>query len=216
MGETLDNKEQQRRTNRELHSSPIHRHIIQSDMMIHLCDQSIHIGPRRTTHRCIIHTHTQQTSTRLVQCYTATWSIYKGNLLPLFIFICSLPLNKNTLQRFSRVCLFKLATPNFIDAFAAKGRVTVWPSASYNIDRAVFCRSRLRPFGCNIGRRTGVMSMQGAYGPIKATVPIPAGRPWWIGQRRMKGGRQIKPQWFFFFSYCGTKSAQNKGWTYTL
>lgn len=48
--ETWSEKESNRkrtRTNRELHSGPIHRHIIQSDMTIRLCDPSIHIGPRQ-------------------------------------------------------------------------------------------------------------------------------------------------------------------------
>lgn len=107
-----------------------------------------------------------------------------------------------------------MTTPKFIDAFTAKVGVTVWPSASYNIDRAVFCGSKLRPFGCKVGRRTGVISMWGAYRPIKAAVPIPAGRPWWTGQTDER--RKTNQGSMVFFSYWGTKSAQNKGWAYTL
>lgn len=168
-------------------------------MMIHLCDRSIHIGPRCTSHTCIIHTHTHQTSTRLVQSYTATWTIHIGNLSP-SIHIHLLPTVRcaHVKQILYRACLCKLASPNFIDAFTAKVGVTVWPFASCNIDRAVFCSSKLRPFGWKVGRRTGVMSTWGAYRPIKAAVPISAGRTWWTGRRRMKGGRQIKAQRFSF------------------
>lgn len=120
------------------------------------------IGPRHTTHRCIIHTHTHSkqahASFRAALLPEPPQEIY----LPLFIIICSLPLDVNTLQSFLfffyRACLWKLASPNFNDAFTPKAGGTVWPSARCNIDRHVQ-QVQLRPFGCNVGRWTGVMSM---------------------------------------------------------
>lgn len=113
--ETSSEKESNRkrmRTNRELHSGPIHRRIIQSDMTIHLCDQSIHIGPRQTIqmHHSHPHTQTNKQAHLLSLTLLPTRHLYHYRNSP-FILIHSFPLDMNTLQRFSMHLSFKCTAP---------------------------------------------------------------------------------------------------------
>lgn len=75
--ETSSEKEGRMRTNRELHSSPIHRRIIQSDVTIHLCDRSVRIGPGQAARRCIIYTHTilAESCLHRYQAFISLWRI---------------------------------------------------------------------------------------------------------------------------------------------
>lgn len=106
--ETWSEKESNRkrtRTNRELHSGPIHRHIIQSDMTIRLCDPSIHIGPRQPVTDASF-TPTQRHTSTLplgLHCYQAFISLQQILLrVPTHIHSqVPPPLDTNTLQRFS-------------------------------------------------------------------------------------------------------------------
>lgn len=79
--ETSSEKEsnrRRRRTNRELHSGPIHRRIIQSDMTIRLCDPSIHIGLRQpVTDASFTPTQRHTNILPLGLAYTATRHLYR-------------------------------------------------------------------------------------------------------------------------------------------
>lgn len=187
-----EQQKRERGTNRELHSGPIHRHIIQSDMTIHLCDPSIHIGPHQASHRCIIHTHTHTKHTSAA--YTATRHLYHYGESSQFIFIHSFlpPWREHIAQIFYGAYSCKVHRPqNVMNVFSAKVGVRVYPLASHNIDRAALSGSKLQPCSRNIGQQTGgSMSMWGgAYRPIKAAVPIPIGRRWWTAHGEREGGR---------------------------
>lgn len=118
---------------------------------------------------------------------------------------------KDFLQRL----LCKCAAPNFTDVFTAKVGVRVWPFASYNIDRAMICGPNSAPLAVRLAHGQGVMSMWGAYRPIKAAVPIPVGRPH-RQDTETDERREANQGWKIFFSYWGYKSVQNKGRAYTL
>lgn len=193
--ETWSEKESNRkrtRTNRELHSGPIHRHIIQSDMTIRLCDPSIHIGPRQPVTDASF-TPTQRHTSTLplgLHCYQAFISLQQILLrVPTHIHSQFPPPWHEHIAKifYGAYSCKRTATKLLWASFTAKVGVRVYPLASHNIDKAVLSGSKPQPSSRNTGRQTGgCMSIWGAYRQIKDAASIPIGRPWWT-TRREKG-----------------------------